>query len=328
MIKVIFENYFSDKYDNKIKKFGIKTISILHTEYFGLLYCCPDLLRKLYQLKKFDVVNFHVEQDYYLFRKIGIKNLQLMPNYLTYDPNSVTCSDLKYKNIILLGEDITVKYMEFGIKVMNLIVKEVENARMYVVTYKKRRLFDLAQKLGIDKYITFIENCDNPAPYIKNSSVMLYTSLIEAFPQALGEGLSFCLPVVTNNLHFLQLTQKNVINVKADDQDSMAKEVIKLLNNYNYKLNAGRQVKVFIKEFSHYNTTKKWLQLIDALLQDKNKIDKYFNRMNLDQNLKKYERKSRALFELTRNRLPKCKNLTFEDVTELYKVKNFNSQCI
>ena len=73
---------------------------------------------------------------------------------------------------------------------------------------------------------------------------MLYTSLIEAFPQALSEGLSFCLPVVTNNLHFLQLTQKNVINAKADNPESMAKEAIKLLNNYEYRLNVSKQIKI------------------------------------------------------------------------------------
>ena len=326
-IKIIFHDYFLDKYDSKLKKTGIKIISILHTEYFGLLYCCLDLLKMLPELKMYDAVIYPVEQDYYIFHKLGIKNLQLMPNYLTYDPNNTTCSNLQSKNILLLGEDKQVKALELGINAMYYIIKKIPDAKMFLITDKKDRLLNIAKKLGIYNSINFVENCRNPASYIKNSSVMLYTSYIESFSQAISEGLSYCLPVITNNLYFLQLSKNNVINAKPDDPENMAEEAIKILNDYNYRNNISNHLKYSIKEFSHYNTTKKWNKLIEIVLKNKKDIDKYFSQINSKKNLKQYEKESRKLFKLTMKRLPKCKNITFEDVTNVEKIKKFNTTC-
>ena len=324
-IKIIYHSYWSI-YDNNLTKINVKIIGLIHMEYFGFFYGFRSHYKNLYKLKNLDVVNHQVDQDHYMFHHLGIKNLQLMPNYLTYDVYDVTCSNLKNNNIILIGVDSEVKALHLGIKALSLIIKEVPDAKMYVISPNPDRLIALSEMLNITSNIIFITNCRDPAPYIKNSSIMLYKSESEGFPQALSEGLSYCLPVVTNNLDFLQLTQKGVINAKLDNYTDMAKEAIKLLVNYDYKYNKSMEIKNFMKQFSNFNTTKKWVNLLDTLLNGEQATKKYFDKLNSERNLKmkEYEKKCKVRFELIQKKFNISKSFLFEDIMKTDKLKYLN----
>ena len=324
-IKIVYHSYWSI-YDNNLTKINVKTIGLIHMEYFGFYYGFRSIYKNLYKLRKLDVVNHQIEQDYYMYYHLGIKNLQLMPNYLTYDVNNVTCANLNNNNIILIGVDSKVKALHLGIKALSLIIKKVPDVKMFVVSPNPVRLIKLSEMLNITKSIIFIKNCHDPAPYIKKSSIMLYTSESEGFPQALSEGLSFCLPVVTNNLNFLQLTQKGAINAKLNNYTDIAEETIKLLVNHEYKYNKSMEVKNFMTQFSDFNTTKKWIKLLDALLNGEQSTKKYFNKLNSEKNLKmkEYEKKCRLRFEFIQKKFNISKSFLFEDMTNPDKIKHFN----
>ena len=322
-IKIVYHNYWSE-FDSSLKQLGVKIIGLLHTGYFGFFYGYSSMYKQFYRLKELDVVIHQIEQDYYLLHQIGINNLQLMPNYLTYDVNKVSCAELKYKNLILIGRDQKVKFLDLGIKALSIIVKKIPEAKMYIITDNPKRLLNLVQILNLEQHTIFIEKCNDPSPYLKNSSLMLYTSEYEGFSQVIGEGLSYCLPVITNNLFYLQLSKKYVINTKTDDYIEMAEESIKLLDNFDYRYNISMGIKYYIKEFSHYNTTKKWIKLIDTLLEGEKSTDEYFKKEYSNKDLKMFNKKSEELFKHIKNKLGICNGITFEDMIKINSLINID----
>ena len=149
---------------------------------------------------------------------------------------------------------------------MSYIVKEVPDAQLIFVTSdrKVKHLETLANNYNISKNIIY-KFSPNITEVLLNSSVLMFTSLCEAFPMAMNEGKAYGLPVVAFNIPFSMPYQTGVITVPYLDVEALAKETIKLLRDYNCRKEKGIEAKLSLNRFNNNDTINLWLKLFESL---------------------------------------------------------------
>jgi len=79
-----------------------------------------------------------LENDY-LFKKWGIKSI-LMDNPTNFKIESIDPSDLTKKNVIMIGRaDDALKRFDLGIKEMEIIIKEIPDCEMNIISFPKKK---------------------------------------------------------------------------------------------------------------------------------------------------------------------------------------------
>jgi hypothetical protein len=220
----------------------------------------------------------------------------------------------------------------YAVKAMNLIVKEVPDAVLYLITSDSRIGFikNLTKELNLSKSIKIVYHTYNISAYFHNCSVHLYPSLSEAFPMAMNEGKAHGMPIVAFDVPVSNPYQSGVITVDSQDYVALARESIKLLKDINYRRRMGELSKLSLNMFNNSETVRTWERLFDALIDDKDNKkkfhelqkeiqDKYYNeekaRIHIEKHFKDVQRYNANL---------SC--FTLENFTNLQYIKNI-SKC-
>jgi glycosyltransferase involved in cell wall biosynthesis len=264
--------------------------------------------------------------DYFFYKKLGFKNEIFIPNFYTFEPNKTIDSELNTHNIVMLGRaGDEIKGIIYAIKTMSLIVKEVPDAKLILLSssYKIDHLKNYSYQIGVYENINFKYYTQNITEVFMKSSVLMYTSLSEAFPLAMVEGKAHGLPVAAFDVACSPPYQEGVIGVDMLDCEALANETIKLLKNRDYRIKMGREAKLSLNQFNNEETEKLWYKLFISLLKGK----KYFNELqkevedryyNEDKARERMEKRYRDLLRLNKNFT--CH--TLNDFTNLNYIKN------
>ena len=180
-----------------------------------------------------------------------------------------------------------------------------------------------SKMLGVYDSIIFNYYTENIPEVFLNSSVLMYTSLSEAFPLAMIEGKAHGLPVVAFDVACSPPYQSGVINVDMLDVEALANETVKLLKNYDYRRKIGKESKLSLNQFNNVDTEKLWEKLFISLLKGKEYYrelqkeveEKYYNEDNARTRM---EKRYRDLLRLYKNFT--CH--TLNDFTNISYVKN------
>ena len=153
-----------------------------------------------------------------------------------------------------------IKGVIYAIKIMPFIIKEVPDAKLILLSssYSVQFLKDLAKELKVEKNIDFNYYTEDISKAFYDSSVLLYTSLSEAFPLAMVEGKAHGLPVVAFDVACSPPYQTGVINVDMLDCEALAKETVKVLKDEEYRHKMGREAKLSLNQFNNVETEKMW----------------------------------------------------------------------
>ena len=226
--------------------------------------------------------------DYFFYKKLGFKNEIFIPNFYTFDPNLSKESELKTNNIVMLGRAADgIKGIIYAIKSMSLIIKEVPDARLILLSSSNNieHLKNYSRSLNVFNNINFNYYTENISKVFWNSSILMYTSLSEAFPLAMIEGKAHGLPIVAFDVSCSPPYQMGVINVDMLDCEALAKETVKLLKDYDYRKKMGKEAKLSLDQFNNAETEKLWEKLFIALLKGK----KYFRELQKEVEEKYYD---------------------------------------
>ena len=264
--------------------------------------------------------------DYFFYKKLGFQNEIFIPNFYTFEPNNSKVSELKTHNIVMLGRAADrIKGIIYAIQAMPLIVKEVPDAKLILLSssYRIQFLKDLAKELGVTKSIKFNYYTEDISKVFWDSSVLMYTSLSEAFPLAMVEGKAHGLPVVAFDVACSPPYQEGIVPVDMLDVESLARETVKLLKNKEWRKKMGREAKLSLNKFNNVDTEKLWYRLFKSLLKGK----KYFRQLQKEVEEKYYDEvKARKRMEKRyRDLLRLYKNFschTLNDFTRLSYVRN------
>ena len=130
-------------------------------------------------------------------------------------------------------------------------------------------------QLNLANNVFYVPFTPNISEHFLNSSVFFFPSLTEAFPMALNEAKAYGLPCVTFDVSYSIPFQNGVIKVETFDYEGLAREVIKLLNNYDYRIKMGKEAKKSLDRFTNEGTTNLWGRLFTSLKSGENKYQQF-----------------------------------------------------
>ena len=256
----------------KLLNNGKKVIGIMHGVYMSSIYANQTGIYAIWDNNKlYDAYIQVIADDYYVNKRLGINNAFFLPNLYTFDPSITPNSNLTYNNLMIMGRELDpLKGGLYGIKAMNLIRKEIPDAKLYFISANSKIDFleNLIKELNLTNNIEVLHYTQNISHYFLNSSVLLYPSLSEASPLVMNEGKAHALPIVAFNITYSPPYQKGVILVDNMNYTQMAEEAIKLLKDYNYRKIKGLESKLSLNEFSNRETVDKWDRLFMVLLKN------------------------------------------------------------
>lgn len=252
--------------------------------------------------KQFDLLDAYIfitADDYYFYNKLNFKNHIFIPNLYTFEPSKLENSNLTYNNIVMLGrQNDKIKGAIYAVKAMDLIVKEVPDAKLNIITSDSRIEFlkNLTKVLNLTDSVKIIYHTYDISKYFYNSSIHLFTSLSEAFPMAMNEGKAHGLPIVAFDVPISPPYQSGVITVESLNYAALAKECIKLLKDYAYRRKMGENAKLSLNRFSNYETIGMWDKLFKVLREGEDKFrlfqkeieEKYYNEENARIHIEKH----------------------------------------
>ena len=322
---VVLQNVCSRSVAKFHRNIGQKVICMFHGVFMSPMYA--NLVTSNRNWEEFDSCDSFIfigPDDYYFYKKLGYNNSIFIPNLYTYDPSEVKSSNLNNHNIIILGRlNDWIKGVQFAIKAMVYIVKEVPDAVLYLVSSDSRvqYLKNLTRDLNLTKNIIFKGGTFNLTQLFYNSSVHMYTSLSEAFPMALIEGKAHGMPVVGFDVPYSLPYQKGFIGVELFDVKALARETIKLLKDYEYRKRKGEEAKKSLDMVKNNETVELWGRLCESLLssdrEDYRKLqseieNKYYNETRARQHLEShYNILLRYNFNLSCHSFNSFTNLTY-----------------
>lgn len=299
----------------------IKAIIIIHFSFFSLFYLDQlSFIKNIYneyKNSKYIVSLIPFENDF-LFKKWGINSI-LLNNFITYNYDNISPSDLSSKTILMIGRaDDKRKRFDLGIKAMKYISKSIPNCEMKIIakTFHIQKLIELVRKLGLEKKIKFVGYTVDPSKYFKNASLNIIPSSTEAFPMVLCETKLYGIPNIITGINYVTPAIGGVVNVIDDDPKTIAKEAIKILKNEQYRKQLGYEARLSMSTFKNSLTFEKWSKLIIAVY----KGDTYYQKLR-ERNKKISETEAISIIktqlQLLKKRYPKFKNMTFDKLINI-----------
>ena len=300
---------------------SIKTIIIIHFSIFSLFYLDEfSFLKRIYneyKNSKYIVSLIPFENDF-LFKKWGINSI-LINNFITYDYDNISPSDLSSKTILMIGRaDDKRKRFDLGIKAMKYISKIIPECEMKIIskTINIQNLINLVRELKLESNIKFVGYSADPSKYFKNASLNIIPSSTEAFPMVLCETKIYGIPNIITGINYVTPAKGGVINIIDDDPRTIAKEAIKILNNEKYRKQLGYEARLSMAKFKNSLTYEKWEELIMAVY----KGDIYFKKLR-EKNKQMSETEAISILktqiELLKKRIPNFKNITFDKFIQI-----------
>ena len=284
----ILNNQLTESLIRGLQKLNAKVIGIFHGVYeSAIFHNFTATYRSWYKFDVYDSFIVIAPDDLYIYKKLGLKNGTFIPNLYTFDPDKAPSSNLTKLNIAILGRsNDKIKGIVYALKAMSYIVKEVPDANLILATSESnmKGIQNYAKSLNISKNIV-IKYFPNITEIFLNSSLMMFTSLSEAFPMAMNEGKAHGLPVVAFDVPFSIPYQSGVIRVPQLNCRALANEAIKLLKDYNYRKKKGEEAKLSLYKFNNNDTIHMWERLFNTLdkgVEEYRKLqkeidDKYYN---------------------------------------------------
>ena len=287
----VYQSYNAYEMELLNKLTNVKTIFYNHSSFWFWIYLnrvnfIPQLYR-IYKNAKYVISLIPLENDF-LFKKWGINSI-LMNNFVTFEYNDITPSDLTTKNIIMIGRgDDRMKRFDLGLKAMKYIAEKVPESQMLIISNFNgcRYLINLVNSLKLENNVKFVGYSLKPEIYYQNSSLHIFPSINECFPMVLSETKIYGIPNIITGIDYVSAAKGGVINVNNDDPKAIANESIKILKDFDYRKKLGKIARESMKKFKNKITAKKWIELILAVYNG----EYYYNKLKEeDQKIKEKE---------------------------------------
>lgn len=252
---------------------GKKIVGIFNGEYFYFIYTNETQIYSIFSgFKKYDSFVYFIPDDYWIYKKLGFNNTLYIPNLKTFESGKTSKAKLTYKNILMVGNfEQQIKGGVYGIYAMAEILKEVPDAILTIIGYSiPQYLYDLIKQLKIEKNVQLYGFTHSISYLYQNASVLLVPSIVDSYATIINEGKAHGLPIVAFNIDYNPSFQDGVITVDMFNYSLMAKEAVKLLKDYKYRVEIGKKAKLSLN--CNNESIKIWRKLFKSLL---NSTDEY-----------------------------------------------------
>ena len=301
-----------------------KVVGVYNGEYFSCIYSNETQVYSVFNaFSKFDSFVQFIPDDYWIYKKLGFKNIIYIPSLNSFESEKTQTSKLIHKNILIVGKfDQETKGGVYGIYAMAEILKEVPDAKLTIIGMTfPQNLMDLLKQLKIDKNMELVGFRQSISQYYLNASVLIVPSISDSFATIINEGKAHGLPIVAFDLDYNPSYQKGVITVDMFNHSLMAKETVKLLKDYNYRIEMGKKAKLSLN--NNNETIAIWTKLFKSLLNSTDEYKelqeevekKYYDEKTAKNRLEKHYR-----YAVKYNSVFKCHS--FDDFARLDYINN------
>lgn len=199
------------------------------------------------------------------------KKLVCIPNMLNKEIERVDFSKRKLNKIVMLARYAPVKQHKSAVRVMQYVIDKMPNVvlEMYGNGPEKESVIKLVKELGLQNNIKVNSFANDVSELYNSAGLFILTSLSESFGISILEALSHGVPVVSYDIRYgpdeMIISGDNGYLIKPNDEKQMAEKIIEILNSKDKHFNMCENAYRLIEPFKIYNTTEKWLRLIDDL---------------------------------------------------------------
>ena len=294
----ILQHFENEKAIEYYKSFGKNVIGILNEAFISKMYQ-GDLksYRNLFNYDLFDSFIISTPDDYYFYKKLQFKNEIYIPNILGFESSENQNANLENNNLVMVWRESSRKDIDYTFTIMKYIIKEIPDVKLTIFTSNMVRLLNVSiQLINLDKNIFVNEYGSNISSSFLDSSVYIEPS-IRGFKYDLNQAKAYGLPIVAYDSPLIQPYKEGIITVRPFDTENMAKEIIKLLKDKEYRKKMGESAKNSLNNFSNGEILETWEKLFASLLSEKEddykklqeEIEKkYYNEENTKLNIQKY----------------------------------------
>ena len=281
------------------KSLGKKVIGLLSEDFMSKMYHGNlGSYQYLFKYDLFDSFIITTPNDYFFYKKLQFKNEIYIPHSLVYESSQNQNADLENNILIMVWKEGTRKGLNYTYTTMQYIIKEIPDVQLLIFApqYLIRLLKALVEFRNIDENIIYIAYNSDFLSYLLDSSVYIELSL-RGLKYDLNQAKEYGLPIVAYDSPAIQPYKEGIITVSPFDTENMAKEVIKLLKDKEYRKKMGESAKKSLNNYSNSEIVEIWGKLFKSLLSenkdDYNKLqeeieNKYYNEENAKLNIQKY----------------------------------------
>ena len=249
------------------KYLGLKSILFLHSIFSESIYL-NDIKRFLYKDNSYilyDSVVCLSKTDALFWKSMNFKNVSYIPNPMPANINNKKLSELNKKNIIWIGRLEEFQKRPFlALEIVSKVAKAIPEAKFFILgegdEITTNKLKNKIKKLKIENCCKLLGKQKDIYKYLLQSSVHIITSTYEGYPMNLLEAKSCGVPTVMFDLPYLEITKNNlgIVKIKNDNIEEFSKELIKLLNDYEYRKKLSEEAIKSLDFYSNYNIMEAW----------------------------------------------------------------------
>ena len=205
--------------------------------------------------------------------KILLKNVYLNYIYNPYLKKIYKKNTTKRKKYVLAVGRLT-KQKNFGslLTAFSLISKKVSNYNLIIVGdgELKKELYDLKNKLNLNKRVIFTGWKKNIDYYYKNASLFILPSLYEGLGNVVIDAVNHEIPTIVTDCKSgpseIILNNKGGYVVPKEDSEILGKKILYVLNNYSKAKKKIYYAKKKIYRFSRDRNSKKYLNILQKVI--------------------------------------------------------------
>jgi len=184
--------------------------------------------------------------------------------------NSVQDVDRRENIILTVGRLITTKHIDELIDIFDIINNKDWKLVVVGGNSKKLNLLEeyryLVTKLGLKDQVQLVGTQSNLEDYYRKAKIFAFTSSSEGFPNALGEAMSFGLPVIAYNCTAgpsdLITDGENGFLIEERDKNSYVEKLNLLIENSDLRNSLGVNSLVKVNDFNVDKIANKFYEFI------------------------------------------------------------------
>lgn len=261
-----------------LKMLGKKVIIFNHCDHFHFSKVSLPYAQALINIirtsmfPKLDAICILLPYNIEYFNLLGISNVFLINNPLTFDLKNITPSLCNEPYIIWCGRFVHEKrILEFLQTVRQALSSLPENTKIII-------LGDGPLKEEVDHFISannledhvILPGFVDPEPYYQKASLHVMTSVSESFSMVLTETKAYGIPTVMFELPSISLANtKGIIQVPQGSITLLTQKIIELINNPANLKQLGHEARESLEEFQTTKTIDQWENIIQATINNK-----------------------------------------------------------
>ena len=306
---IILNEVFDEKEIKWLQTLNVKLIGIFDDIFMSKPF---KNYRNLKIIGEYDAFIQDSIQDFDNYKKFNINKNIFIPNFYNTQKMKLS-SNLNNHNIILLGKINDKKDgIITALNSMISIIKEFPDIKLKIISPDSQtlKIKKLMTKHKLYQNVIFLPFSTNITNNLIDSSIFIYTSLINNIPMAIEEAMGYGLSCIISSEITQNLIYKDgIIKMDIIKEKELTNEILKLLKDIKYKNKIGMNAKSSLEKLND-DTLNTWDNLFISINKGEKDFQNLRNGIEFKYNKNEIQSIHHKKQEIKISNLPTQKKLT------------------